>query len=62
MYNLTRFSGQLIMGVLQTHPFTVSKGGSITANPYYLDPDEWLARNAPQYQRHAAPSEAGIRQ
>jgi len=54
MYNLTRFSGQLIMGVLQTHPFTVSKGGSITKNPYYIDPDEWLARNAPQYQRHAA--------
>ena len=54
MYNLARFSGQLIMSVLQTHPFTVSKGGSITINPYYVDPDEWLARNAPQYQRHAA--------
>jgi hypothetical protein len=51
MYNLTRFSGQTIMNVLQTHPYTVNKGGTITRNPYYMHPDEWLARNAPEFMR-----------
>jgi hypothetical protein len=50
MYNLSRFSGQTIMKVLQTHPYTISKGGMITKNPYYIHPDEWLAQNAPEYK------------
>jgi len=50
MYNLTRFSGQAIMKVLQTHPYTISKGGMITKNPYYIHPDEWLEQNAPEYK------------
>ena len=49
MYNLTRFSGQTIMNVLQTHPYSIGKGGSITRNPYFMHPDEWLAKNAPSY-------------
>jgi hypothetical protein len=49
MYNITRFNGKTIMQVLQTHPFTISKGGVITKNPYYIHPDEWLAENAPEY-------------
>ena len=49
LYNLTRFSGAMIMKVLQTHPFTIS-GGVITKNPYYQDPDEWLKANAPEFQ------------
>jgi hypothetical protein len=49
MYNLTRFSGKTIMNVLQTHPYTICKGGSITRNPYYVHPDDWLAKNAPHY-------------
>ncbi len=49
MYNLSRFSGQTIMNVLQTHPFTIGKGGTITRNPYFVHPDEWLAMHAPQY-------------
>jgi hypothetical protein len=49
LYNLTKFSGAMIMKVLQTHPFTIS-GGVITKNPYFEDPDEWLRRNAPAFQ------------
>lgn len=48
LYNLNKFSGAMIMQVLQTHPYTIS-GGVITANPYYQPPDQWLAKNAPQF-------------
>lgn len=49
LYNLNRFSGAMIMKVLQTHPFTIS-GGVITKNPYFQDPDDWLRLNAPAFQ------------
>jgi hypothetical protein len=48
MYNVNRFSGKMIMNVLQTHPFTIS-GGVITQNPYFIHPDKWLLENAPQF-------------
>ena len=48
LYNLNKFSGALIMQVLQTHPFTIS-GGVITQNPYYQHPDDWLKQNAPEF-------------
>ncbi len=48
LYNVTKFSGTQIMNVLRTHPYTIS-GGVITENPYFVNPDEWLAENAPQF-------------
>lgn len=48
LYNTTKFSGSIIMKVLQTHPYTIS-GGTITQNPYYRDPDIWLRENAPEF-------------
>ncbi len=48
MYNVNKFSGSTIMNVLQTHPYCIS-GGIITQNPYYINPDKWLAENAPQF-------------
>jgi hypothetical protein len=48
MYNVTKFSGALIMNVLRTHPFSLN-GSVITANPYYENPDIWLAKHAPQF-------------
>jgi len=48
MYNTTKFSGAIIMKVLQTHPYIISKQ-SITQNPFYIDPDLWLKENAPSY-------------
>lgn len=48
MYNVTKFTGDIIMNVLRTHPFVINKG-VITENPYYQDPDIWLKENAPQF-------------
>ncbi len=50
LYNLTRFSGAVIMDVLRTHPFVISQG-VLTENPYFQDPDVWLEQNAPQFLR-----------
>jgi hypothetical protein len=48
LYDVNRFSGAIIMDVLRTHPYTISRG-VITENPYYQDPDQWLARYAPEF-------------
>jgi len=48
LYNITKFDGDTIMKVLQTHPYTLN-GGVITENPYYQNPDVWLKENAPQF-------------
>lgn len=51
LYDVTRFSGAVIMDVLRTHPYTIN-GGVITENPYYQNPDVWLAANAPEFLCH----------
>jgi hypothetical protein len=51
MYNVARFNGQTIMKVLQTHPYTIGQGGTITKNPYYIHPDEWLEQHAPEFRQ-----------
>lgn len=48
LYNTTKFSGSIIMNVLKTHPYTIS-GGILMQNPFYEDPDTWLAKNAPEF-------------
>lgn len=48
MYNINAFPGSIIMNVLRTHPFTISRG-IITQNPFYIGPDEWLSKYAPEY-------------
>lgn len=48
MYNVTKFSGSIIMNVLRTHPYTIN-AGIITKNPFFVHPDKWLAENAPQF-------------
>lgn len=50
LYNVTKFSGKIIMNVLKTHPYTIING-MVNQNPYYEDPDEWLRKNAPEFQR-----------
>jgi hypothetical protein len=42
MYELDRFSGAFLVDVLKTHP-KILIGGMVLDNPYYLDPDEFLA-------------------
>jgi hypothetical protein len=51
LYNINKFSGSQIMTVLQTHPLAISKM-SIIQNPYYIEPDIWLAENAPEYLKN----------
>ena len=45
LYDLTRCTGDLIMDVLKTHPKALL-GGMVIDNPYYLEPDEFLASRA----------------
>jgi hypothetical protein len=42
LYELDRFSGEVLVDVLKTHP-KVLFGGMVLDNPYYLAPDEFLA-------------------
>jgi signal transduction histidine kinase len=43
-YNRNRFSPELILGIIRTHPVVVY-GGTICKNPYYIPPDEFLKPN-----------------
>ncbi len=47
-YDVNKFDGNTILHVLRTHPYTILNG-AIVQNPYYQDPDAWLAQNAPEY-------------
>ncbi|MFF3373790.1 MEDS domain-containing protein [Streptomyces sp. NPDC002680] len=42
LYPLDQYSGETLVEVLKTHPKMVL-GGMVLDNPYYLDPDEFLA-------------------
>jgi hypothetical protein len=43
LYDVERFSGDIILDMLKTHP-KVLLNGMVLDNPYYLEPDEFLAR------------------
>ena len=45
-YNRHRFSPELVLSVIRTHP-VVAYGGIISKNPSYIPPDELLALNQP---------------
>lgn len=40
-YDLTRFSGDVVMDMLRTHPLVIV-GGVLQENPFYIPPDEFL--------------------
>ena len=40
-YDLTRFSGDVIMGVLRTHPMVIL-GGVLQENPFFVPPEQFL--------------------
>jgi len=48
-YNINKFSGATIMNVLRTHPYSISQG-MLMENPYYIHPDLWLKKYAPELQ------------
>jgi MEDS: MEthanogen/methylotroph, DcmR Sensory domain len=41
LYDLDRFSGEIVVNVVKTHP-QVLVHGSLVENPYYIGPDEFL--------------------
>jgi hypothetical protein len=41
-YDLTKFSGDVIMDVLRTHPTTII-GGILQENPFFVPPDQFLS-------------------
>jgi MEDS: MEthanogen/methylotroph, DcmR Sensory domain len=45
LYDLWRFSGEMIIDAVKTHPKILVKG-VVVENPYYLEPDEFLAARA----------------
>jgi len=45
LYDVDRFDGELIVGVLRTHP-KVMLGGAIVDNPFYIEPAEFLRGRA----------------
>jgi signal transduction histidine kinase len=45
-YNRNRFSPEVILGVIRTHPIVVY-GGIVCYNPYYVPPEEFLKPNHP---------------
>lgn len=42
LYDIARFGGELIVDMLKTHP-KVLLSGMVLDNPYYIEPDEFLA-------------------
>lgn len=46
LYDLSKCTGELIFDVLKTHPKALM-GTMVIDNPYYLDPDEFLASRRP---------------
>ncbi len=48
LYDVNRFPGSTIMKVLQVHPFVIT-GGGIFENPYFMHPEKWLAKYAPEF-------------
>ena len=42
LYDLDRFSGEVLVDILKTHP-TVLIGGMVLDNPYYVEPAQFLA-------------------
>jgi hypothetical protein len=46
LYDLDRFGGSLLIDILRTHP-VVLLGGAVIDNPYFLEPDEFLAARRP---------------
>jgi hypothetical protein len=43
LYDVDRFDGELIVGVLRTHPKMVMSG-TVVDNPFFIQPDEFLRR------------------
>ncbi len=43
LYDVERFDGEVIVGVLRTHPKAVLSG-TVVDNPFYIRPEDYLER------------------
>ena len=46
LYDLRRFSAEIVMDMLRTHP-KILVGSTVHENPYFVEPDEFLAGREP---------------
>jgi hypothetical protein len=55
LYDLDRFSGEVVVNIVKTHPQVLIQG-ILVENPYYLGPDEFLrsASSVPASPRSAS--------
>ena len=47
LYDLDRFSGEVVVNIVKTHPQVLIQG-ILVENPYYIEPDEFLSTASPQ--------------
>lgn len=57
LYDLDRFGGSLFLTIMRTHP-VVLLNGAVLENPYYVEPDEFLAGRSPAVFPPAAACDA----
>ena len=57
LYDLDRFGGKVFLTIMRTHP-VVLLSGMVLKNPYYLDPDEFLADRKPPSVSPVSPTAA----
>lgn len=56
-YDLTRFSGNVIMDVLRTHPMVII-GGVLQENPFFIPPEQFLQELREHRAREGSPTTA----
>jgi hypothetical protein len=54
VYDLTRFSGDIVVDIMRTHPVTIV-GGVVRENPFFVPPEEFLPELRDRQARRAAP-------
>jgi hypothetical protein len=55
VYDLTRFSGDIVVDIMRTHPVTII-GGVVRENPFFVPPEEFLPELRDRQARRSAPN------
>jgi hypothetical protein len=55
VYDLTRFSGDIVVDIMRTHPVTII-GGVVRENPFFVPPEEFVPELRDRQARRCAPS------
>jgi hypothetical protein len=55
VYDLTRFSGDIVVDIMRTHPVTII-GGVVRENPFFVPPEEFLPELRDRQARRSAPA------